>query len=348
MKRRLAASKPPPCKRTKYSRGLLATVRRLQRFWRAYGHACPTNNTEPGQGTLGFQRKGGKNLVCCITQDKIPNALCFKFYSLTGKHVTLFSLPELVRYFETSGDFRCPLTREEMPAPAIRRMSRKALALGLVFGNLLSVFLNAKQLQHENTEVRNRELAIENQCSAAMADCLAICGDRILPSRRASQELINVLLPEWCALVDQYIRFFPNGCNAMLVSEKDKLTRLQRVDDPHRLLGLVSAAVNMKIASCNRALLATQEFLPALVRVRTPPSPRLNYRRPAAFEDSVAVISRRLFETLNDSLGDSLRGEGLRGEGLRGDSLGEGLISSTDWGSPPRRRFRFFLSGDGI
>ena len=317
--------------RTHYSADVIA------RFWRKYKRNLPSNNTE-NEATIGYQRKNGKNVICCITQDKIPNKMCFKFFSLQTAHVHSYTIPDLVDYFKTSGNFTCPMTREEFPQCAVRRLSLKAFKLGIPAMNLTGIFAMRQQIINRQIERDNRILAIENTCGLAMTECIDMCGNFTVSTVVAAHNLLNLLIPEWKQLVDDYARFSLEDCRLMVVSDKDKMLRLQRsnVSNPHRLIKFVDEAIDEKLEQLNRMAgrgvqrsVSTQEPQPAPVMPmrgmddalsflnNLPPLPPIipsftapilsdENARPGLMsqEDTIAMISDRIFSSLSRPLSE--------------------------------------------
>lgn len=299
----------------------------IARFWKTFKRNFPANNTD-NETTKGYQRKNGKNVVCCITQDKIPNELCFKFFSLVTSHVHAYSVPDLVDYFKASGNFRCPMTREEFSQPVVRRLSLKAFNLGIPAMNLIGIFAMRQQIMNRRIERDNRILAIENTCGLAMTECIDMCANFNVSTVVAAHQLLNLLIPEWKQLVDDYARFSLNDCRSMVLADKDKMLRLHRsnVDNPHRLIKFVDDAIDSKLDQLNAMagiqtrirelpmetetedVLSFLNNLPPLPVLPSFTSPILadeNARHSFdAHEETMALLSNRLLTTLTRPLNE--------------------------------------------
>lgn len=231
------------------TRAKITAVRVIQRFWLFYKRLSPMCQRCEDQGNRGFIRQGGKNVICPITQDGIKTQECFKFVSTKTGHVYAYTIEDLVGYFKSSGNFRCPLTREEFSRPVVRRLAIKAVKIGLSASNLSGMYEMRDSIMRRTIERDNRLLAIENQCAIAMTDCLDMCQNLNVSTTAAASQLLNELIPEWKALVDQYANFSRNDCIIMLRSDRDKMLRLMRSDirDPHELINFLKTALEEKI-----------------------------------------------------------------------------------------------------
>lgn len=266
---------------------------KIARFWRYYSRCRPSNNVEEDKrGERGFQRKEGKNIICCITQDRIPTSMCFKFFSLSTGHVHVYSLPDLVGYFKASGCFKCPMTREEFPQTTIRRLSLKAYSLGIPALNLPGLFLMRDTILDRRIERENRLLAIENSCGIAMTECLDTCSNFSMTTVQAMHELINYLIPEWKQLVDDYALFSADDCRSMLATDRDKLRRLRSVDvaNPHGLIEYVCDAIEQKLTQIETMSRRASLYVP-----RLPPVDDTDVDH----EATLSRLSHRLFQTLS-------------------------------------------------
>lgn len=299
----------------------------IARFWLKFKRNMPANRTDE-ETSIGHQRKNGKNVICCITQDKIPNELCFKFFSLITPHVHSYSVPDLVDYFKSSGNFRCPMTREEFSQPVVRRLSLKAFRLGIPAMNLTGIFAMRQQIMNRQIERDNRILAIENTCGLAMTECIDMCANFNVSTVVAAHELLNLLIPEWKQLVDDYARFSLNDCRTMVLADKDKMIRLHRssVDNPHRLMKFVDDAIDGKLEQLNAmsgidsgigsfametetddvlSFLNNLPPLPALPSFAAPILSNENARSSFdTHEETMAFLSNRLLTTLTRPLNE--------------------------------------------
>lgn len=300
----------------------------IARFWIRFKRNFPANNTDH-EASIGYQRKNGKNVICCITQDKIPTELCFKFFSLITPHVHSYSLPDLVAYFKSSGNFRCPMTREEFSQPVVRRLSLKALRLGIPAMNLSGIFAMRQQIMNRQIERDNRILAIENTCGLAMTECIDMCANFNVSTTHAAHQLLNLLIPEWKQLVDDYARFSLGDCRTMVLADKDKMLRLHRsnVENPHRLIRFIDDAIDAKLEQLNAmsgietrirelpmdterdSVLSFLNNLPPLPTIPSFTAPILSdeHARYEGHEETMALLSNRLLETLTaplDNLAD--------------------------------------------
>lgn len=221
----------------------------IQKFWRFYRALLPSCQRFGETGTRNNIRRDGKDVICPITQDTIAVEDCFKFVSTSTGHVYAYSMEDLVNYFKTSGNFRCPLTREEFSRPVVRRLARKAVSRGVQCSNLTGMYEMRESIMNRTIERDNRLLAIENQCGIAMTECIDMCQNLNMSTTAAASELLNYLIPEWKALVDQYADFSRSDCIVMLRSDKDKMLRLMRSDlqDPHELVNFLNCALEEKI-----------------------------------------------------------------------------------------------------
>ena len=145
------------------------------------------------------------------------------------------------------------MTREEFSQPVVRRLSLKAFKLGIPAMNLTGIFAMRQQIMNRQIEQNNRILAIENTCGLAMTECIDICANFNVPTAIAAHELLNLLIPEWKQLVDDYARFSLSDCRTMVLADKDKMLRLRRssVANPHRLIRFIDDAIDSKLEQLN-------------------------------------------------------------------------------------------------
>ena len=313
------------------TRSLAGAVRTIAQFWRAYRPLIPSDNVAE-TGSRGHIRKHGKDVICPITQDIIPNQKCFKFISIHTGHVHAYTVDDLVGYFKTSGNFACPLTREEFTRPTVRRLMKRAVQNGIPAFNLPGLYEMRDSIMRRTVERENRILAIENQCGIAMTEALDMCSNLNVSTVAAANQIMNYLLPEWKQLVDDFTRFYPNECRTMLLSDKDKMLRLQRshIQDPHNLVNLVKQAIEEKLDQFNNSsplpprLPARRSLFQVASALPPPPHPDspnqminnvvadiLNSETPmpsrslfqqedarAELEDDLNELNRRLFQTL--------------------------------------------------
>lgn len=244
-------------------------ARALQRFWRVSGRLRPMNNVEE-HGRAGFVRRGGKNVLCPITQDCIRVGYSFKFVTSSG-HVVCYSMPDLVEYFRTTGNFSDPCTREPWNEAQVLRLHELALRRGFQGSAFLcGIFHMRESLQRAQTERQNRLLAIENTCGAVMTECIDLCADLNTTSDEAEHLLCHTLLPEWAQLVDDFARFSMHSCKIMLHCDREKLLRLERsgIADPHLLVRSVKHAVELKIRQLEGEELRSHHRELAFERIR--------------------------------------------------------------------------------
>lgn len=281
------------------TRSLSGAVRTIARFWRAYRTLIPSDNVTE-EGTRGYIRRHGKNVICPITQDIIPSQKCFKFVSVETGHVHAYTVDDLVGYFKSSGNFRCPLTREEFNRPTVRRLMKRALQNGIPAFNLSGIYEMRDSIMRRTIERENRVLAIENQCALAMTEALDMCANLDVSTVAAANQLMNYLLPEWKQLVDDYIRYYPQECRTMLLSDKDKMLRLRRSDmrDPHNLINLVREAIDTKLEQVNRPMVSTVSTL----------NPRLPVRR-SLFQIASSIRPPSPNTMINNVVADILNAE---------------------------------------
>lgn len=278
----------------------------IARFWREYRKFIPSDNVTE-TGTRGVIRKGGKDVICPITQDTIPTGQVFKFVSVDTGHVHAYTVEDLVNYFRSSGNFRCPLTREEFTRCTVRRLSQKAVSAGISAFSLPGIYEMRHSILQRTIERDNRILAIENSCGIAMTECLDMCSNLNVSTVAATNQLMNYLLPEWKQLVNDYLRFYPEDCKTMLSSDKDKMLRLQRSDlrDPHNLISMVKEAIDTKLSYLDRGPPDIVEAHPRTFQPRRLFTPFITPRRPRTPEHE-EVVNTVVEDILNGTPGEPM------------------------------------------
>ena len=232
----------------------LLSIKKIQKWWRYIKRYKVTNQREEvDPPKLGFVRADGKNVVCPITQDLIPNEQCFKI--IVGPNAVLaYTCEDLVNYLGKTCTFECPCTRTPITLPVIRRLIRKGAKLGVmaVF-SLMDRYKNRNHIKQHESELANRRLAIEVMCATLMTEILEICANFDIQTNQAAIELQNTTIPEWVGLVNHYARFDLDWCRTMLIADQEKIKRIE--DDPqhnpHGLLRMVLQVVESKIQWCD-------------------------------------------------------------------------------------------------
>jgi len=231
------------------TRYVTAAQKTIRKFWLRCKTMRPSNNVSDSS-TPGYIRFRNKDVLCPILQDTVTIEHCFKFVTHSG-HVQTFDAIALANYFKVSNNFVCPCTRQEFTRHELIRLREKLKKLGVFQEYLLMLSDFEMRVQIRRTQLENtyRSLAVENSCAALMTECLDTSSNLALTTQEAAVELVNFLLPEWLQMVEDYARVNLNDCKAMLLSDKEKLIRLQRSDlhDAHGLLHYILNAVQIKI-----------------------------------------------------------------------------------------------------
>ena len=249
------------------------------KFWKKYKNYIVSNNTENESDKFSIRCKG-KNILCPITQEKIPIEKCIKFVSSKG-HVHAYNVDDLAQYFKSSGNFTCPCTRENFSRFMIRHMSKKCNRNDAA--SLLVSFEMRFSIRNRQRERDNRILAIENSCGIAMTESLDICSNLDISTAAAAHNLLNYLIPEWKQLVNDYFLVSKNDCIAMLSGDREKIIRMEITGfkDEHQLVHLIKRAVVEKLTQFENS--------------DNPMSPRSNFvsARSLLPSNNLAFISNR-------------------------------------------------------
>ena len=281
-----------------------SAVSRIVKFWNKYSQYIASNNTND-EGDLFYIRSRGKNVICPISQDKIPISKCIKFVSSTG-HVHAYNVDDLSQYFQSSGNFTCPCTREEFSKSLVHNMTKKcSMSEG---ASLKASFEMRYTIRNRQRERDNRVLAIENSCGIAMTESLDMCSNLDVSTAAAAHQLLNYLIPEWKQLVNDFRLVSKDDCIAMLVGDREKIIRMERTGfkDEHQLVHLIKKAVLDKLTQFQNERNPPAPFVFARSLL---PSNRLTYLTsqresvPSFLEDPTVMfnnITRRLEEALND------------------------------------------------
>ena len=237
----------------------------IQKFWKIYKNLRPSNNTTD-TFTPNRIRSRGRDVICPITQDTIECNDVFKFVSASG-HVHAYDVTALMHYLKSSNNFSCPCTRQAFTRTDVLRVREKIKRLGIPnlsfeAQTLVSDFEMRWRLRRTNLEQAYRVLAIENSCGLVMTEALDVCANLSLSTQEASVQLVNYLLPEWKMLVDDFMRLSLNDAKAMLIADREKITRLELSDilDPHGLIHYIQDAITLKLTSANRRQQTVFEF----------------------------------------------------------------------------------------
>ena len=228
---------------------------RLQRWWRRSERLrVVVNNTEedsPGSG--GYLRCRGRDVICPITQERIPWRMAFRFVTDDGA-VIAYSAPHLVSYLLSSGKFSCCLTRAKIRRPVVLRLQRRALQLGVDnAASLMCVYGQRRAILNNRIENDNAILAIEVSCGELMVEALDLCSDLSLTTADVGRSLQLDVLPNWRALVRNYMGLDEDACRGMLMADQQKLYRLisSTEADAHGMMAVIQDNVEEALTRCN-------------------------------------------------------------------------------------------------
>lgn len=257
----------------------------ISKWWKAVSRYVCVNQVEE-KGERGYIRRQGKNVVCSITCDKIKSEEVFKFITSTGQ-VIAYSAVDLVKYLTSTGNFKCPCSTSVFSLTVIRRLEQKAIKLNeCTEGELVSIYNSRYSIIQREIENRNRYLAIESSCGLILTEALHTCSNTDLPTSDAINEIECFLMPEYRTLVNHFYSMNPGACRAMLLADREKLRRLERVDaDPHAAMLLIVETVEDLIE--NHSHLTTQRrrvnTLLENILPRRIPVPHFFISQPSAF-----------------------------------------------------------------
>lgn len=229
------------------SRSPTACAKRIQSFWKRYHKGTKTNNDVEDEAEEGFVRSNGKNVICPVTQDKIPFDDAFALESSTG-HQTVYTATGLARYIVNTSNFSCPCSRIPITEASVARLEGKLVDIDdwhYFPGHLLRMYYNRDAQIRQRAENSNYIIAYENACGLIMSEMCDLAANLTMDSRHVYQKIIHDLIPEWHHHVHLFFRVDYDACYSMLRSDKEKLRRLTSnvVYDPHEALKLIIAAI---------------------------------------------------------------------------------------------------------
>jgi hypothetical protein len=228
-------------------------VRGIKKWWKAVKQFVCVNQTEQN-GTEGFIRRAGKNVVCAITQDAIPTEHAFKFVTPTGQ-VIAYSARDIITYLKDSGIFRCPCTTVPFTISVVRRLERRGARAGFCDPNeLVAIYVRRHVIVQSEIEQRNRALAMESACGVVLSEAVNLCNDPNVSASEAFNEIHLFIMPEYRSFVLDYYVFNHQSCVAMLLADREKLRRLERTTntDSHGILFVVMDTVQELIDRFDR------------------------------------------------------------------------------------------------
>lgn len=266
----------------------------IKKWWKRVKQFVCVNQTEEDKaGDEGFLRRGGRNIICAITQDSIPTRNAFKFVTATGQ-VIAYSMQDILRYLKDSGIFRCPCTTMPFTISVVRRLERSAVRAGFCSPNdLIAVYLRRHIIVQSEIEQRNRALAMESACGVVLSEAISLCNDQNVNASEAFNEISLFIMPEYRSFVVDYYAFNRQSCTAMLLADREKLRRLERTTntDSHGILFVVMDTVRElverfehieRLRTSGRQQHQTT-ILPAPTQYSTLPVPHFFLQRPSMF-----------------------------------------------------------------
>jgi hypothetical protein len=210
---------------------LHALINKIQRWWRHYRNTRATSNQTEDQGTRGFIRTNGKNVICPITLEPVSRGMSVKLKC--GKNaVVAYDIRNLMEYLRSTRNFKCPLTRVPFTIDNVGYITMTALTRSIPAKDIMTLFSHWGTDLLEAQERNNAVLGLRRTCEEIMEECVQMVMNEENDMSTVRIAIDYQKLPEWSSHVTIMSRMHPFSASVAMRNEHSRISRLHTTQAP--------------------------------------------------------------------------------------------------------------------